>query len=119
MNKKQLIKSCLINSDAIETKPFKEEQYKDLVVIRHKSNNKGFALIFEQEGRLFVNLKAPPEIISLLKEQYSESVFPAWHMNKTHWCKVDVEKIQSEILGAIIKTSFEITAPKKKKSCPL
>ena len=114
MNKKQLIKSCLINSDAIETKPFKEEQYRDLIVIRHKSNNKWFALIFKQDGGLFVNLKSPPETISLLKEQYPESVFPAWHMNKTHWCKVDVNKILPEVLDAIIKTSFEITAPKKK-----
>ena len=41
----RLIKRCIIDSDAIEAKPFKEEQYKELVVIQHKSNNKWFVLL--------------------------------------------------------------------------
>jgi len=31
-----------------------------------------------------------------------------------HWCKVDVNKIEPEVLDAIIKRSFDITAPKKR-----
>ena len=115
MNKKQLIKRCLIDADAIETYPFSEDKYENTPIMRHKSNNKWFGVVFEQEGKLFINLKAEPETISLLKEQYSESVFPAWHMNKTHWCKVDVNKIAPDVLDAIIRKSFDITAPKRKK----
>ena len=116
MNRKELIKRCLINEDAIETYPFKDDEYKTTTIMRHKSNNKWFGVIFEQENMLCINLKAEPETISILKEQYPESVFPAWHMNKTHWCKVDVNKIEKDVLDAIIKTSYDITAPKRRKN---
>ena len=116
MNRKELIKRCLINEDAIETYPFKDDKYKTTTIMRHKSNNKWFGVIFQQENRLCINLKAEPETISILKEQYPESVFPAWHMNKTHWCKVDVNKIEKDVLDAIIKTSYYITAPKRRKN---
>lgn len=115
MNKKQLIKRCLIDKDAIETYPFADDKYENTPILRHKSNNKWFGVVFEQEGKLFINLKAEPETISLLKEQYPESVFPAWHMNKTHWCKVDVNKMVPDVLDAIIRKSFDITGPKRKK----
>ena len=88
MNEQELIKKCLINEDAVETYPFKKI--------------------------LYINLKAEPETISILKDQYPESVTSAWHMNKSHWCKVDVNMIDEEVLDSIIKRSFEITASKKR-----
>ena len=115
MNKKQLIKRCLIDADAIETYPFADDRYENTPILRHESNKKWFGVVFEQDGKLFINLKAEPETISLLKEQYPESVFPAWHMNKTHWCKVDVNNIERDVLDAIIRKSFDITAPKRKR----
>ena len=36
-------------------------------------------------------------------------------MNKTHWCKVNVNNIERDVLDAIIRKSFDITAPKRKK----
>ena len=116
MNEKNLIKKCLIDDDAIETCPFNEERYGKMPVIRHKSNYKWFALIFRLDGVLYINLKAEPETISILKDQYPESITPAWHMNKSHWCKVDVNKIEPEVLDAIIKRSFDITNKKHSKS---
>lgn len=116
MNKKNLIKKCLIDDDAIETYPFNEERYGKMPVIRHKSNYKWFALIFRLDGVLYINLKAEHETISILKDQYPESITPAWHMNKSHWCKVDVNKIEPEVLDAIIKRSFDITNKKHSKS---
>lgn len=113
VNLDKLIQKCIIDDDAIETRPFKRDEYSDTVVIRHKSNNKWFALIFEREGKLFVNLKCPPDLIAILKEQY-EAVLPAWHMNKKHWCTVDVDNIPSEALDEIIKVSFNITLSKRK-----
>ena len=115
MNKKQLIKRCLIDEDAIETYPFADDKYENTPILRHKSNNKWFGVVFEQDGKLFINLKAEPETIFILKDQYPESILPAWHMNKTHWCKVDVNNIEPEVLDAIIRKSFDITGPKRKK----
>ena len=36
-------------------------------------------------------------------------------MNKIHWFKVDVNNIESDVLDALIKQSFDITATKKQK----
>ena len=115
MNEQELIKKCLIDDDAIETYPFNKERCGKMPVIRHKSNNKWFALIFRLDGILYINLKAEPETISILKDQYPKSITPAWHMNKSHWCKVDVNKIEPEVLDAIIKKSFDITNKKRSK----
>lgn len=109
MNEKELIKRCLINQDAIETYPFKDKKYGKIPVLRHKSNNKWFALIFHLNDILYINLKAEPETISILKDQYPAIITSAWHMNKIHWCKVDVNKINLDVLDAIIKRSFDIT----------
>ena len=115
MNEQELIKRCLIDKDAIETYPFNGDRYNKIPVLRHKSNNKWFGLIFRLNGILYINLKAEPETISILKDQYPESITPAWHMNKSHWCKVDVNKIEPEVLDAIIKRSFDITNKKSSK----
>lgn len=108
----QLIKKCLIDDDAIETHPW-ENEYKDFIVMRHESNNKWFAIIFKMENELCINLKCYPDLIPVLKDQYP-AVKPAWHMNKKHWCTVQVNHIPNETLDKLIKISFDITAPKKK-----
>ncbi len=113
MNEQELINRCLIYDDAILTYPFRESQYEKIPVLRHKSNNKWFGLIFRLDNILYINLKAEPEIISILKDQYPQVITSAWHMNKTHWCKVNVNKIEPDVLDAVIKTSFNITAQKK------
>ncbi len=113
MNKKQLIKRCLVFDDASETYPFGRDEYKDTVVMRHKSNNKWFALIFYLDKKLFINVKSEPEIAALLRMQYPSITF-GWHMNKKHWIMADPMATPKEVLDEIIKRSFELTAPKKK-----
>ncbi len=114
MNIKALIKKCLIDKDAIETRPWVQEEYKEFVVMRHKSNNKWFGLIFEMNNELCINLKCPPDLIPVLKDQYS-AIKPAWHMNKKHWCTVEVNNIPTEVLENLINISFNITASKRKR----
>lgn len=109
MNTKQLIKRCLINDDAIDTYPFKDKKYDNTPILRHKSNNKWFGVIFEQNETLYINLKAKPMDISILKDQYPEIILPAWHMNKEHWYKVDVNAINKPLLDRLIKISFDLT----------
>ena len=109
MNTKQLIKRCLINEDAIVTYPFKDKKYDNTPILRHKSNNKWFGVIFEQNETLYINLKAKPIDISILKDQYPEIILPAWHMNKEHWYKIDVNAINKPLLDRLIKISFDLT----------
>ena len=111
MNRKELIKQCLTFDDASETYPFKD--YPDMAVMRHKSNNKWFGLIFYLENKLYINLKCNPWEASVLRDEYTY-VMPAWHMNKAHWNKVDVEKAEKDILIGMIETSFDLTKPRKK-----
>ena len=113
MNKDELIEFCLINKEAVLTYPFSDEKYEKTPVIRHKTNNKWFALIFVQNGTLFVNLKCNPIDAEILRDNHPY-IMPAWHMNKTHWCKIDVHKINPETLDAVIKISYDLTSSKKK-----
>lgn len=113
MNKKELTKLCLNFDDAVSTNPFKD--YPDIVVMRHKSNNKWFGLIFYLEDKLYINLKCNPLETSILRDEYSY-VTPAWHMNKTHWNKVNVEKADKNVLIAMIAVSYNLTKPKKIKT---
>lgn len=116
MNKVELIEKCLIEKDAIVTYPFEDSHYKGTPILRHKSNNKWFAVVFEQEGILYLNLKARPEEICILKDQFPDYIKPAWHMNKRHWYKVDVNGISQELLSRLVKISFDITGNKIKKN---
>lgn len=115
MDEQELIKRCLIDNDAIVTYPFKDKKYANIPVLRHKSNNKWYGLIFYLNNILYINLKAEPETISILQDQYPDIITSAWHMNKSHWCKVDVNRINLDVLDAIIRRSFDITANKRSK----
>ena len=55
LDKNSLIKKCLIDEDAIVTYPFKDDKYGEIPVLRHKSNEKWFGLIFEMDNTLYIN----------------------------------------------------------------
>ena len=112
MDEKELIKLCLKDKDAVLTYPFKEEY--DYPVLRHKSNNKWFGLIFYLDKKLYINLKSTPVDSAFLRDMY-DFITPAWHMNKTHWIKVDIEKVPKDLLEDLILASFELTSPGRKK----
>lgn len=108
MNKEKLTKMCLFCEDALETYPFKDKDYKEYAVFRHKSNNKWFGLIFYLDKVLYINLKSHPVDSAVLRDTYP-FITPAWHMNKTHWIKVDVKKAPADLLQSLIESSFELT----------
>ena len=112
MNKNELIKHCLFCDDAIETYPFKDKKYEQCAIIRHKCNKKWFAIVFHMDGRLCINLKCNPIDSAILRDTY-DFITPGWHMNKTHWVKVEVNKSPVDLLDSLIKTSFELTNKKK------
>lgn len=111
MNKETLIKLSLISENTQADCPFKDDN--DTVVIRHTENNKWFVLIFKLDGNLYVNLKCNPDLAAVLKDEYP-AITSAWHMNKKHWIKVDVDNIDKKALSKLIKISYDLTAPKRK-----
>jgi len=111
MNEEELIKKCLINDEAILTYPFKDKKYDSMPVIRHKTNRKWFALIYYFENELCVNLKCPPVDCEILRDNYS-FIYPAWHMNKSRWNRIIVNKAPDDLLDRLILTSYNLTIKK-------
>lgn len=107
MNINELIQLCLINDDALCDYPWKDKKYKNIPVIRNKNNRKWFALIFELNQKLYINLKCKPDDSWILQDQY-DFITPAWHMNKKHWIKVDVIKAPLKLLKLLINNSFNL-----------
>lgn len=102
--------------------PFEEDFV--TAVFRHTGNRKWFAIAMRipraklgltGEGHVdVVNLKVSPEMIpSLLQER---GVFPAYHMNKSHWVTAALDGTASdEMVAFLVGVSFDLTASKRPK----
>ena len=100
--------------------PFEEDFV--TAVFRHTGNRKWFAIAMSiPRGKLglageglidVVNLKVSPEMIpSLVREA---GVFPAYHMNKSHWVTVALDGTASDEMAAFLTgVSFDLTQKKK------
>ncbi|MGM0146883.1 MmcQ/YjbR family DNA-binding protein [Enterococcus sp. AZ162] len=93
-------------------------KFPDYIVFRHQSTGKWFGLIvsvekdklgIEGEGQVpLVNVKADPEIISILKK--SKGYYPAYYMNKQHWISVALNgAVTEKQLFYILKESYDLT----------
>ncbi len=78
--------------------------------------SKMFALLGKTGKHESVNLKADPEEAWLLRQQYSGSVLPGYHMNKKHWNTVvlDGKVPDSEVL-AMLEQSYRLVWSKLTK----
>ena len=100
---------------------FRDDPY--TAVFRHGSNRKWFAIIMRirkdkldgQSPELVdvVNFKADPFFIGSLLG--SPGLFPAYHMNKTHWITavLDGSALDDDIL-TLLDMSFDLTAVKSR-----
>lgn len=115
MTRRELIDLCLTFSDAYEDYPFDDfpDDPAAWTVMRHVSNKKSFALIYDRGG-LQINLKCEPLRADLLRQLY-EGVTPAYHMNKMHWnTVVPGSDVGADELYGMIEHSYDLTAPKRK-----
>lgn len=109
--RKEVINFCLSLADTYEDYPFKDHNW---ALIRHKSNNKVFAWIFERHGHIWVNIKGKPEWCEFWRNAF-ESVVPAYHLNKTHWNSIILDGgVPKEECQNMIRESYELTKGKKK-----
>ena len=111
--RQDIIDFCLTFPSTYEDYPF--DSIADpgaWAVMRHKTNKKSFALIYERNGRLCVNLKCDPDEADFLRQAY-EDVLPAYHMNKVHWNTVLTSgDVPMEHLQEMIGRSYSLTRPK-------
>jgi predicted DNA-binding protein (MmcQ/YjbR family) len=114
MTRQDLIKMCLAIGDAYEDYPFNKRQSKILwTAMRHKRNRKIFALIYEKDLQLHINLKCDADNSEKLRF-FKESVHPGYHMSKRHWITVVVNgDLSRTALKALIRYSHALTSGQK------
>ena len=114
MKRQELIDLVLANTDGYECYPFNGPNRHEKIkwtVIKHQSNNKIMALIFEIDGQLLIDIKLDPDQGDILRQSVT-GVYPGYHMNKVHWNTIAVNRTSltnDEILGHI-KESAKLTA---------
>jgi predicted DNA-binding protein (MmcQ/YjbR family) len=80
--------------------------------MRHRANRKSFALIYEREERLRVNLKCDPFEADFLRGVYKD-LTPAYHMNKRHWNTITLDgDVPDDELCPMIERSYDLIKPK-------
>lgn len=116
MTRQALIDFCLTFPAAYEDYPFDSITDAGMwTVMRHKGNKKSFALIYERNQKLCVNLKCDPLEASLLRQALTD-VTPAYHMNKTHWNTVVLGgDVPDEGVCSMIEKSYDLIKPKRKR----
>jgi len=84
--------------------------------MRHRANKKSFALIYERNGKLCVNLKCEPLEAGFLRQAFA-GVTPAYHMNKEHWNTVIIgSDVPEEEMLRQIGNSYDLIKPKVRRS---
>lgn len=105
MTKQEMIAFCLTYPGAYEDYPFDDEW----AVMRHNSNRKAFAFVYERGGVPCVNLKCDPMHADFLRSVFRE-VQPAYHMNKVHWNTVLLDgALPEQEVFAMVEHSFRLT----------
>jgi predicted DNA-binding protein (MmcQ/YjbR family) len=116
MTRQDLIDFCLTFPAAYEDYPF--DNIADpgaWAVMRHRSNKKSFALIYERNGELCINLKCDPFEADFFRQAYVD-VTPAYHMNKVHWNTVIVGgDVPEKEVQRMVGDSYDLTRPKVRK----
>lgn len=112
MTRQELIDLCLAHAGVYEDYPFDEiADAGAWTLMRHVSNKKSFALIYEREG-LCINLKCAPAKGDHLRQLF-DSVTPGYHMNKTHWITVRPDgDVPQALLEELIDGSYDLTKKK-------
>lgn len=116
LTRKELIDYCLTFQAAYEDYPFNDDAgaEKAWTAMRHQTNKKCFAFIFQHDGKLCMNLKCEPMYADFLRGIYP-SVTAAYHMNKTHWNTVVIDgKVPQDELYDMIGRSYELIKPRIK-----
>ena len=116
MMRQDIIEYCLTFPAAYEDYPFDDITAPGKwTVMRHRANKKTFALIYERNGRLCVNLKCDPLEADFLRSVYAD-VTPGYHMNKTHWNTITIGgDVPYDALKSMINVSYDLIKPKVRK----
>lgn len=112
MNLEDFRNYCLSFPQAKENAPWTEPRYQNLITFTVA--DKWFCLL-DIENK-FCDVKCAPENVSELQEKY-RGVQPAWHMNKTHWIKVDLDSdVPDREIENLVKQAYDLIVKSLTKS---
>ena len=116
MMRQEIINYCLTFPVVYEDYPFDDiTDDKRWTVMRHKTNKKIFAMIYERNDNLCVNLKCDPFEADFLRQMF-ENVTPGYHMNKIHWNTITLGgDVPEDELKRMIDNSYDLIRPKARK----
>lgn len=107
MKKEEIIEYALSLPNTYEDYPFPEDRFS--VTMKHKNNHKWFALIMKVQGKLYVNVKTPPDYSDILRKAY-DYIILAYHMNKEHWNTIIIgDNTDENIVKELMAQSYELT----------
>ena len=108
--KQEVITYCHSFEQVYEDYPFHDSNW---CVMRHKGSKKTFALIYNKDGHVWINVKCDPQWRDFWRSTFS-SVVPAYHMNKTHWNSIILDgTVPEEDIKRMIGESYDLTKGKK------
>ena len=103
---------CLSFPNVYQDAPFHDDNWQ---LARYRKNKKTFALVYEREGNIWVNVKVDPEWRDFWRQTY-ESVIPGWHQNKEHWNTIILDDtVPEKDIKRMIAESYDLIVGKKEK----
>lgn len=110
--RKEAIDACMELGAVYEDYPFGDSNW---TVMRHKGNNKSFAMIFERQGNIWINVKAEPMWGEFWRNNFT-AVIEGYHMNKCHWISIILDgSMDEKDIQKLIHDSYKLTMPRAGK----
>ncbi len=116
MTRQEFFDYCLHTYGTSPDFPFEGDF--ESAVLRHRGSRKWYALVMRVPESKFgirsakvadvVNLKLPQEMFGSFSA--ADGVYPAYHMNKTHWVSVLLGTAEQAVVEFLTAASFEATA---------
>ena len=121
MTRQEFMEYCLQTYGTSPNYPFGD--WMQSAVLRHAENSKWYAIVMRISRRKLginsdevidvVNLKLPTEMFGSFGA--ADGVYPAYHMNKTHWISVILADAEPKTVHFLTHASFEATKAKTKR----
>lgn len=103
-----VIAFCNEFADIYEDYPFHDPNW---TTMRHTSNQKVFAWIYERDSYIWINVKCDPQWRDFWRNAY-KSVVPGYHLNKEHWNSIILDgTVLDKDIQRMIAESYDLTKP--------
>ena len=107
--REEALKCALALKNTSSDRPFHDPNW---VAVRRRENRKIFALVFEKDGRIWINVKVDPEWRDFWRNAFS-SVIPAYHMNKERWNSIILDgSVPDKEIRRMIGESYDLVGRK-------